>query len=262
MEQRIELSKVNEALSLYLRPQTFPVALRMCQSSQEFPERVRIPVRDLKIRIAACQAIGMARRYGWTVAVGKEDQSCPFGSLILGFLPAKEGFLKGEFHESLSTGGAGEVAARTAQAMRRLGYGKYNYLLAAPVQATAFEPHLIVIYGNSAQMLRLVQGSLYGRGGALTFSSMGDAVCADIIAGTMLSGECQLGLPCMGDRIFGLSQNDELAFAIPWSKVGSVIAGLEASHKAGQRYPVPSFLRFEPQWPPSYYKLMDYLEKR
>ncbi len=256
----MELSKVNEALNFYLRPQTFPVAVRLCQNRHEFPERVRIPTQDFKVRIAACQAIGMARRYGWTVAVGKEDQSCPFGSIVLGFLPAKEGFLKGEFHGSLSVGG-GEATAKTAQAMRRLEYGKYNYLLVAPVHGATFEPHLLIIYGNSAQMLRLVQGSLYGRGGALIFSSMGDAVCSDIIAGAMLSEECQLALPCMGDHIFALTQDDELAFAIPWHKVESVINGLEASHKAGQRYPIPSFLRFEPQWPPSYQKLMDYLEK-
>jgi uncharacterized protein (DUF169 family) len=42
-----DLAKVNEALNFYVRPQTFPLAVKMCQSNEELPERARIPKRDL-----------------------------------------------------------------------------------------------------------------------------------------------------------------------------------------------------------------------
>lgn len=256
----MNLEEMDRAISSCLRLETFPVAVRLCQTSTELPEKVRIPKRDFGIKIALCQAINMARRYGWAIAVGKEDQSCPFGSIILGFLPADQSFLKAEIHES-TTAGNREATARTAQSMRRLEHNKYKYLVAAPLQTTTFEPHVVLIYGNSAQVTRLVQSRLHGQGGALNFSALGDAVCNDTIAGPMLTDECQIGLPCMGDRIFGLTLDHELIFAIPWSKAERVISGLEATHKAGQRMPIPYFLRFEPQWPPSYKKLMDHLSQ-
>ena len=59
-----DLTQIDEALNRYLRPQTFPVAIRLCESDEELPERVRIPQRDLGITISLCHAIAMARRYG------------------------------------------------------------------------------------------------------------------------------------------------------------------------------------------------------
>lgn len=256
----MELTKIDEILTHYLRPHTHPVAVRLIENSEELPEMTGRPQKDFGIRIALCQAISMARRYGWQMAVDRDDQSCPFGGIAMGFYPLKEAFLKGEFHESLSVGG-GEATARTAQAMRHLEYGKYKYLLVAALRRANFEPHVLLIYGTPAQGTRLVQASLHGRGGALIFSSMGDYACSDAIAGVMLSNECVLALPCTGDRIFGLSQDDELIFSIPWNRIEQVLTGLERSHKAGQRYPIPTFLRFEPEWPMAYQPLIDYLRK-
>ena len=52
-EQRMaDAKRIDEALNQYLRLQTFPVAVRMCESEDELPERVRIPQRDLGIDIS------------------------------------------------------------------------------------------------------------------------------------------------------------------------------------------------------------------
>ncbi len=78
----MNLKEVNEALNFYVRPQTFPLAVKMCQSSGELPEKARIPKRDMGTAIAVCQGIGLARRYGWTIAIGKDDESCPHGLFV------------------------------------------------------------------------------------------------------------------------------------------------------------------------------------
>lgn len=251
----MELKQIVDALNTYIRPQTFPLALRM---DQEAPPRARRPLGFFGYPIPECQAWGMARRYGWTLALGEEDAACPYGALALGFLPPKEGFLSGQYRGGASSPEAG---VRTAQAMRRLEYGQYRYLIMAPLERADFEPQLILIYGNSAQVMRLVQGRLYLTGGSLTSSAAGGYDCADIIPGTLLSDECQVVLPCNGDRIFGLTQDDEMAFTLPWSKVETTIKGLEAGHKSGlQRYPIPFYFRFNPQLPPSYVELREYLK--
>lgn len=54
----MELKEVNRAFSTYIRPQTFPMAIRMCQTG-ELPERTRLPQRDLGIEVVLCQVMTM-----------------------------------------------------------------------------------------------------------------------------------------------------------------------------------------------------------
>lgn len=254
----LALKWVNEVLNTCIRPHTFPVVVKMCHSAEEFPEKTRIPGRDLKTKIPLCQGISIARRYGWTIAIGKEDESCPFGALTLGFVPPRQGYLDGNVY-ALTTK---EAAAKTARALSRLEYGKYAYLLAAPLHRATFEPDLIIVYGNPAQVGRLIQATLLSRGGTLVTPSTGGIACSSIIARTINEDECQYVVAGAGDRIFALTQDDEMAFTMPLSKVELTLQSLEESHKSGEaRYPTPSYLRFEPRLPDRFYRLMDYLEE-
>ena len=257
----MDLKEVNEALNTYVRLQQFPIALRVCQSEAEIPDRARRPKRDLGHKIALCQSFSMARRYGWTVASGKEDQVCPFGAVAMGFLPLKPGLLDGSFHEA---GGLGskERGAKSMQDMPKLEYGKYSHLLVAPLHAATFEPHVIVIYAMPAQVGRLVQGALYHRGGSLPSTAAIGIACSRLIGATILSDECQVVVAGGGDRIMALTQDHEMAFTIPMSRVEETIRGLEAGHRTGiQRYPTVSYLQFEPIFPESYRKVMELLER-
>jgi len=228
----MDLKKINDALNQYIRPQTFPVALKLCQSDDELPERVRMPMRDLGYQIALCQATALTRRFGWTMALGKEDQCCIAGARTMGF-------------ESAGAGGpVGED--------KQLEPGKYKYHLTASLERTDFEPDVILIYGNSAQIMRLVQSAIGGPGGQGTVNAVatGFGDCGDIAARTVLSGECQFILPSGGDRIFGSTQDHEVIFTIPKSKVEAVVGGLENTHKIGFRYPVINDIRHRPNLPP------------
>ena len=255
----IEMEAVNKALNLYVRPQTFPLAIRMYQRDEELP-RVRFPKRDLGISVTVCQGIAMARRYGWTIAIGKDDQSCPHGAVVLGFVPAK-GYLDGSFAEAVGLMPK-EKFAKTAQSLSRLEYDKYSYMVAAPLHIATFEPHLILLYGNPAQVARLVNGAIAITGDVITSTTSGGTACSGLIARTMLSDQCQFILTGSGDRYFALTQDHELAFTMPLSKVESTIQGLKIGHESGiHRYPTPSFLRFEGQLPTTYYKFLELLKK-
>jgi uncharacterized protein (DUF169 family) len=255
----VDLEQVNQALNQYLRLNTFPVAVRMCQSAAEIPDGAQLPKRDLGFAVAVCQGLSIARRYGWTMAIGKDDQCCPYGAVTIGFLPAKEGFLNGTYEE-LASLGRKETAARTQQALSRLEYGKYSYLLAAPLQNAAFEPHLIVVYGNPAQIARLIQSALYQTGGALSWSAAGRIACSGIIARTIVSDECQVVVAGGGERRIALTQDHELTFTMPLSKAGMTINGLEATHKqvSSMRYPTWTYLQ-EWRLSPGYRKLTELL---
>jgi uroporphyrinogen decarboxylase len=100
--------------------------------------------------------------------------------------------------------------------------------------------------------MRLTQAALWKRGGRLASSFQGRIVCADIIVTTMQTGEPQVILPCSGDRIFGQTQDHEMAFTIPWARMGEIVEGLEGTHRGGIRYPITQFLEYEAKLPPRY----------
>lgn len=255
-----DLTKMNEALNLYIRPQSFPVAVRMVSAGEEVPEKARQPVRDLGMPVPVCQGVALTRRYGWVMAMGKEDMLCPIGAVAMGLVPPKRKFLDGSIPVPNWLVDQ-EVRAKMAQSMPRFEYGKYTHLICAPLARADFEPQAIIIYGNPAQIMRLIQGVACKTGELVTSVSFGGGACGSYITKTILTDQCQFVLPGGGDRVFALTQDHELAFSMPLSKVEATIKGLEATHEAGMRYPVTSFLRFKAEFPATYTELLDYLKR-
>lgn len=238
----------------HIRPATFPVAAKLLGPDEPLPPKAKRPFRDMKIQIAICQAVSMARRYGWTIAVGEEDANCVLTKTAFGLAPLTEHYQSGHlacgmYVESL------DAAARTEQATERLPEGRYKHLVVGAAARVDFAPDALVLYANPAQVLRLVTGALWKRGGALTSSFTGRVDCSDEIIRTILQQDYQVILPCYGDRVFGQTEDWEMAFTLPGSKMQELVEGLEGTHKGGIRYPIPSFLRYTPQYPEHYYEL-------
>jgi uncharacterized protein (DUF169 family) len=257
-----DLKQIDEALNQYVRPQTFPVAIRMCSSEEELPERVRLPVRDLGITISLCHAITMARRYGWTIAVDKQ-QSCYVAGISMGFLPLLPDVVDGSFQESLGLWGMNrEQAAAAIENMPKFEFGTYKYALMAPLNRANFEPHLILFYGNPAQIWILLAGYLSGTGrrGGLNVTLSTGGGCTNHITRTMQTDEAQFALVGTGERLVPHPQDHECAFSIPISKIEKTAQGLETGYRGGVfRYPVPTFLRYNSQHPPGYDKMRSHL---
>jgi uncharacterized protein (DUF169 family) len=256
----MNLKQINDAITHNIRPQTYPIAIRVCQSADELPDGVMVPSKALGREILACQTFTLARRMKTTVAIAKEDQHCPFGQLALGFAPVTERFLQGEFTTGYLP--TREAAAKAAETMPKLEYGKYSHLLVGPLESAEFEPHIILVYGDPAQIMKLIQGALRGTGKALASESMGAFACSGVIAGTLASGECSYFVPGGGERVGASTQDHEMSFAIPMARVEAVIRGMEEGSKANfTNYPIkaPMGLRDGPQLPPEYTVLRNHL---
>ncbi len=250
----IELQKFTDDLESYIRPSTFPVAIKLATASEQIPEKMKIPTRDLKVRVATCQTISIARRYGWSLAISADEISCPLTKVAFGFKPVTEYYLEGNAAAGMYTETKQE-GARTEAEVPKLPAGKYKYIFIAPLRRATFEPDVVVVYGNPAQVMRLLTAYLFKRGGYLSSRFSGRLDCADMVIETFNTDECQVILPCYGDRIFGQTQDDEMAFSIPKSKLLMVQEGLLGTHQGGIRYPIPGYLQFEGKFPESYTKV-------
>ena len=252
----VDLAKLDGALTQHVRLGSFPVAVKMLEEGESLPKRAKQPWKDLNITLATCQAIAMARRYGWVVALGEEDLSCPLTAVVFGFRKASEFYLKGQACMGIYTE-TEEAGIRSEEVVAKYQFQEYRYILVAPLHRTAFEPEVIIIYANPAQIMRLLSAALWKSGGKLTSSFGGRIDCAEEIIVPQRSGNCEVILPCYGDRIFAQTQDHEMAFSIPISRAEEIIKGLAGTHKGGVRYPIPSFLRYTGEFPTQYTNVVD-----
>jgi uncharacterized protein (DUF169 family) len=255
------LRLLDDALTRYVRPDTFPLAIRMLKSGEEVPKDIRIPSQSLGEQWIVCQSIGVARRYGWGIAIGRDDVICPLAAIAFGFRRPNDEYLKG--FASVGVYCKDEEAAASLEACTwRFAPGTYEYVCVAPLNRTDFEPHVIAVYGNSAQVLRLVHASLYRRGGRVVSTTGGRLDCAEIVIQTLTTQEPKVILPCTGDRVFGMAQDNEMVFAFPWGYAQEIVEGLEGTHKGGVRYPVTVAMRNTVTMPKPYQELMKMLSDR
>jgi uncharacterized protein (DUF169 family) len=263
MDQELtsSLQKLDQALAQYVRPDTFPLAIRMLKPGEPVPAGIRIPSQSMNEQWIVCQSIGVARRYGWAIAVGREDVICPLAAIAFGFRKPNDEYLKG--FASVGMYCKDEEAASNLEASTwKFEPGSYDYVCVAPLNRAQFEPHIVALYGNSAQVLRLVHASLYKAGGRVVSTTGGRLDCAEIVIQTMTTNQPKVILPCTGDRVFGMAQDTEMAFAFPWAMAAEIIEGLEGTHKGGVRYPITVAMRNTVSMPKPYQDLMKMLADR
>ena len=250
----VNLAKIDEVMSTYVRPQTYPLAIKMVSSEDEIPQDAKRPLKDYGASFTLCQALALGRKEGLTIVLDKESQSCPIALAGLGFVRPDE-YLSGKYTLAPVNRPA-EVQKKAAEAIPRFEFGRFNHILISPIQTANFDPDVIIFYGNGAQVMRMIQAAVFASGESLTSKSTGAGGCLLPIVVPILGGECNYAVPGNGERRLGLIADGELAFAMPRNRFEEVVKGLKLSHEGRQTYPIsPGYLKLEYTFPPSYAEL-------
>jgi len=248
------LSEIDEALLTYVKPQTYPLAIKMLRAEDVVLSHAKNPLRDFGVPFTLCQALALARREGLSIVLDADSQSCPIALVGLGFVQPDE-YLSGKYalapvNQSI------EARVKAAGTIPRFPFGKFKHILISPIAAADFDPDAILIYGSGVQVMRLIQASAFASGESLTSSSTGSGGCLLPVVASILEDVCKYVIPGNGERRAALTGDDEIAFAMPRSRYGEVIQGLKSSHEGKQTYPIsPSYLKLEYKLPPSYVEL-------
>jgi uncharacterized protein (DUF169 family) len=252
-----DFREMSDYLMSSLRLKTFPLAVKFLDSKSNFPEKTRQPSKVLKKRVTICQAVTMARVYGWTVGLSKEDLVCIPAAITFGFSGTEEPeSVMAKLYCDVNFFSKEEGSRKAAAAMSRLNKGEYEALVIAPLGKGLFKPDTAVLYGNPAQIMRAIQGWLYEEGGRLASSFGGRVECSEYLIGPFKTQSARVVIPGLGDRIFSMTQDDEMVFALPGEGLKQLQEGLnQAGDKLGARYPVTFYQNFEPEFPLVYKEL-------
>ncbi len=85
--EELSYKEAGEFISDNLRLRTLPLGVKFMKDIS-FPEKTRRPKEGLRKKITICQGVSMARLYGWTMGLCKEDIVCVPAMISFGFTGA------------------------------------------------------------------------------------------------------------------------------------------------------------------------------
>jgi len=232
-----DFHEYGEELEKRIRLQTFPLAVKLLEKGEDIPKEAERPMKDFGEHLALCQGFAMSRREGTTLAMLKEDMSCFEPVVGYGIEEPPEFFLEGNNRFPLDVMSL-EAGANYAHEFPRLEYGKYIGVMSAPLATTVFEPDVVMLYCNSAQLSLLLLGRECKDGFNLKCSLSSHAACVYAIVPAIQNGKCHIAMPCRGDRyFFAMAGDDEMIFTVPKGRLEDLIMGLRYVHESGSRLP-------------------------
>ncbi len=230
-----------------LRPLTFPIAIKFIKHESDIPPNYKKPKADLDTQIFLCQAFKMVRSYGWTMYITEEDCICKLARFIYGWDTMTEEAANFANQFSIGLYAKDFETAKKWQENIYLLEEEFLGVALSPLTRTKIEPDVVQIYCNPAQAMRLIQSYLYIKGGVLSFTSAGrGGTCHEGVIKPLKTKEPQLVIPGNGDRVWGGADDSEVMFSIPKEKLDNIVEGLETTHKAGLRYPIPKYMNYNP----------------
>jgi len=261
MTEKTDWEKVVRRMEQLLRLKSFPVAFKMLEKKEELTQ---IPfLRRTQHKSTLCQLITLVRNFDWTVGADLDDflfDACPS---ILGLCDNPEICKDGTFR-SIVWVKTKKDARKYEASIPRLPLGKYQAVAMAPLVYKPFEPDIVLIYANPAQMILLINALQFEDYEVMQFFCVGESSCSDAIVRCYDTGKPSLTIPCYGERRYGHAQDEDMVMAIPAAMLTKALAGLETLYRRGVRYPI-SFAGAEgdvgPMFPASYAGLKDVSEK-
>jgi uncharacterized protein (DUF169 family) len=225
-------------LERLLRLKTFPVAFKLLEDPDQLNQNPWL--RRLPHKVTTCQLITIVRTFDWTVGATAEDFVSPRCTSIIGLTDLPE-YIRDGTMRSMVWCATVEDAKKCEDSIPLIPSGKYHAVMLAPLVYNPFDPDIILLYGNPAQMMLLINAIQFRDYERMQFFSVGESACADAIAQCYLTDKPALTIPCYGERRYGHAQDDEMVMAIPHHYLEKIVEGLDQLYKRGIRYPISQF---------------------
>lgn len=235
MEGPVNWEKLIRRMEQLLRLKSFPVAFKMLEKKEALGQ---IPfLRRPQGKRTLCQLINLVRNFDWTVGADLDDFLSPMCPSIIGLTDTPGVYKDGTFRSIVWVKTKADGKKYEA-AIPRLPLGQYQAVAMAPLVYNPFEPDIVLIYANPAQMILLINALQFEDYTVMQFYCVGESSCSDAIARCYLNGKPSLTIPCYGERRYGHAQDEDLVMALPAGMMEKALRGLEALYKRGIRYPI------------------------
>lgn len=248
MKELEDYRKTGRELYDKLRLYTFPVAIKYVKDVSEIPEGVTRPLK-MGQKWSLCQAFTYARRWGGTVAMTAEDNFCVPSSALHQWVKVP---FKDLYQSQIIQGWHKDEEAEKSIFSSYMAAFEGNLdkikdhkgFIVSPLTSTVIIPDVVLIYGNPAQMTHVIQALCYEGKYIPKSSFTGFAEsCQKGALFPYLTGNPEIVLPGMGDRVFSGTTEDEMAIGIPADLLFYVVDNLfKSGGRQNMGQPIRSIL--------------------
>ena len=222
-------------LERLVRLKSFPVAFKLLEKKEDLTS---IPfIRRMNHRSTLCQMLNLVRNFDWTVGADGDDFISFMCPSIIGLVDIPDYVRDGSFRSIVWTKSRAD-GKKFEAAIPRLPLGKYEAVALAPLVYNPFDPDIILIYANPAQMMLLINALQFEDYEVMQFYCVGESSCSDAIARCYLTGKPSMTIPCYGERRYGHAQDEDMVMALPAVMLDKALKGVEALYRRGIRYPI------------------------
>jgi len=213
---------------------TYPVAIKMLKNESEIPQGAVRPKKDLKEHYSTCQAFGIVRRRGTSLAMFIEDHWCFEPIIGYGLVEPPQDFLDGSGSAFFVQDK--EAARKRTSEIPLLPYGRYKGMVMAPLHKANFAPDITVIYCNATQLRHMLFAMILRNGYRVTSTLDPLWSCVHSVVPSLLTGECEVTVPDPGEFERGAVGDDEMMLTIPTVKMEEMMYGVYHYDKMGMGY--------------------------
>lgn len=235
-----DLEEAQAVIMNNIRARTPPVAIKFLKSADKLPDAIEVVSQTRGFEPAVCHLHSIARHEEKAVAGFRPNMSCAPGMILMGMF-------KPDAKENIADLGKPSFGLYVKDLQKAQNFSSRGYfipgeehegIVMAPLEKTNFEPDLVIQYGNPAQILKLIRGYIWESGKHLDMICSGRAgLCSEGIARAFIEKKPVISIPA-GDRQMGFTQDEEMAFSIPFALLPTMIAGLRGqAHIELLKYP-------------------------
>ncbi len=235
MQQKTNWEPTVRRIEQLMRLTSFPVAFKMLAKKEELETIPYLRRPDRKQTL--CQLITLVRNSDWTVGADADDFLGPVCPSIIGLCDIPKEFTDGTFRSIVWVRTKAD-GRKFEESIPRLPLNQYEAVALAPLAYNPFDPDIVLIYGNPAQMMLLINALQFEEYEAMQFFCVGESSCSDAIARCYLSGKPALSIPCYGERRYGHARDEDMVMALPAGQMQKALRGLETLYRRGIRYPI------------------------
>ena len=223
-----EFNKYGEELEKFLMLRTSPIAVKMLEKEEDIPKDSIRPKKDRGYHLAQCQAFAMSRREGATVAMLKEDNWCPTAVMAYGLVERPES------------------VTQWSHPYDCFEHGKYIGIVTAPLKSATYIPDVVIVYSKPAQLRGLLL-SMKVEDVPLVQGHFFPPSCGWSVVNPMKTGKYWVVVPDPGEYQRALTEEGDMMFSIPQSKMPVLMAGMRQnehgafSYRDHQMFMLPDF---------------------
>ncbi|MGE0085499.1 MAG: DUF169 domain-containing protein [Desulfococcaceae bacterium] len=235
----------SEEISRLIRPQSYPLGVKLLKDVSKLPKEAVRPSK-YGIKISLCQWTTMARRWGRIMAAVADDINCTPCLAALGLKRMKDSRPLSEYFLEMGYFSSIELAEKATKRLNPIPSGEIAGIAVFPLETAPADPDIVLIYGTPAQMAVLAAAYLYHYGELIESETTGFGISCLSSLKPYFTGKPAFVHPGRGERILAGTDESEMFFTFPADYCEPLLDGLKKTHEKGTRYPVQSYMIYQP----------------